>query len=130
MALLSRDQIFAADDRTYEYVPVPEWGGTVRVRSLTGKERDQFEASLIDKKTGQASKFANARARMVVMTVVDEHGNRMFSTDDINQLGAKSAGALDRVFDAARKLSGMTEEDLAELVEDFDAGPADDSFTD
>lgn len=130
MALLNRDAIFAVDDHKTEDVHVPEWGGTVRVKSLTGKERDQFEASLVDKKTGQASKFANARARLVVMTVVDEHGNRMFSLDDIGQLGGKSAAALTRVFDAARKLSGMTDEDLAELTEDFGDGPAEPSSTD
>ncbi|ASU81502.1 hypothetical protein CDO52_00720 [Nocardiopsis gilva YIM 90087] len=119
MALLSRDAILTVDDRRTEDVAVPEWGGTVRVRSLTGKERDAFEASLVDKKTGQASKLANARARMVAMTVVDERGNRMFSLDDISALGDKSAAALNRVFDVARRLCGMSDDDLAELVEDF-----------
>lgn len=130
MALLSRDDILKVDDRKYEEVAVPEWGGTVRVRSLTGRERDQFESSLVDKKTGQASRLANARARLVAMTLVDEDGNRMFSTDDVSALGTKSAAALERVFTAARRLCGMTDDDLAELVEDFDTGPSGSSTSD
>lgn len=130
MALLSRDDILKVDDRKYEEVAVPEWGGTVRVRSLTGRERDQFESSLVDKKTGQASRLANARARLVAMTLVDEDGNRLFSTDDVSALGTKSAAALERVFTAARRLCGMTDDDLAELVEDFSGDPSGSSTSD
>lgn len=130
MALLTHDQILGADDRRHEDTPVPEWGGTVRVRGLTGKERDAFEASLVDKKTGQTSKLANARARMLVMTLVDDDGNRLFSMEDVSALGAKSAAALERVFAVARRLSGMSDDDLAELVEDFDAGRTEPSSSD
>ncbi|MFF8768491.1 hypothetical protein ACF07Q_28585 [Nocardiopsis dassonvillei] len=123
MSLLSRDEILQADDRKYETVHVPQWGGSVRIRSLDGKERDIFEKSLVDKKTGAPSKVENARARLVAWTVVDADGRRIFSQGDIEALGKKSAAALDKVFTAARKLSGMTDEDLAELVEDFDVTP-------
>lgn len=130
MALLSRDQILTVADATTEDVAVPEWGGTVRVRSLSGKERDHFESSLIDKKTGRPSKVANARARLAAMTIVDSVGNRLFNSSDIEQLGNKSAVALERVFDTARRLCGMTDDDLAELTEDFDEAPGDASTSD
>ncbi|MFS8534357.1 MAG: hypothetical protein FWJ65_04295 [Limnochordales bacterium] len=130
MALLSRDDIIKIDDRKYEEVPVPEWGGTVRVRSLTGRERDQFEQSLVDKRTGRLSRLANARARLVALCLVDEQGNRLFSTDEAALLGQKSAAALERVFEVARRLCGMSDDDLAELVEDFDVTPDGGSTTD
>ncbi|MFE6305039.1 hypothetical protein [Nocardiopsis sp. NPDC057823] len=121
MALLTADQILAVNDEAYEEVHVPEWGGSVRVRGITGKERDSFEASLVDKKTGQTSKLSNARARLVVMTVVDEEGRRLFSIEDVAALGKKSAAALERVFKVATRLAGMSDDDLAELIEDFSA---------
>ena len=43
---LTRDQILAVSDIQTEEVHVPEWGGTVLVRGLTGAERDEFEAGM------------------------------------------------------------------------------------
>ncbi len=47
MNLLPRDLIDGADDLPVEDVEVPEWGGAVRLRTLTGSERDGFEASVV-----------------------------------------------------------------------------------
>ena len=42
--LLTRDLILKADDIQTREVEVPEWGGTVLIRALTGTERDAYEA--------------------------------------------------------------------------------------
>ena len=47
MKALTRDEILGADDLKTESVKVPEWGGTVLVRELTGAERDEWEASVV-----------------------------------------------------------------------------------
>ena len=47
VVFLNREAILAAEDLPRELVEVPEWGGAVYVRALTGAERDQFEASKI-----------------------------------------------------------------------------------
>ena len=44
---LSRDDILNAQDQQTEDVFVPQWEGTVTIRSMTGTERDQYEASLV-----------------------------------------------------------------------------------
>ena len=44
--MLTKDQILKSDDLPSEEVSVPEWGGSVMVRSMTGYERDQFEQSV------------------------------------------------------------------------------------
>lgn len=41
---------------------------------------------------------------------------RVFSDFDVDELGEVSAAALDRVFDACQKLSGITESDVVELT--------------
>jgi len=46
---------------------------------------------------------------------------------DVKALGEKSAAALERVFDVARKLSGLSEDDVEELAGDFDDAPNGDS---
>lgn len=123
--LLSREQILEAADRRTQDVEVPEWGGTVRVRALSGSERDDYEAGIVQLRSDGTRKFTlqNARARLVSLSICNEDNGRMFSDADIAALGAKSASALERVFDVARKLSGLTEDDVKELTEDFTDAP-------
>ena len=42
MNILSKDAILAADDLPRETVHVPEWGGDVYVRTMSGTDRDAF----------------------------------------------------------------------------------------
>ena len=118
--ILSRDDILKADDLKTEDVDVPEWGGVVRIRGLTGTQRDAFEASVVKMNgTNKQYNLTNLRARFVALCVVDADGKRLFSDQDVKQLGEKSATALERVWTAARKLSGMSEDDVEELAEGF-----------
>ena len=106
--VLSREDILKAEDRRIEVVEVPEWGGSVRVRSMTGAERDQFEGEVLDiRRGGVELKRANFRARLVVRTVVGDDDKPMFSPGDLEALGAKSAAALDRVIAVAMRLNGL-----------------------
>ena len=43
----------------------------------------------------------------------------MFTDADVVALGAKSAAALDRIYDVATRLSGITDEDVEEIAEDM-----------
>jgi hypothetical protein len=115
MAYLTRDEILTVQDRQFEDVEVPEWGGTVRLRGLTGQERDRLEASVISKQ-GKVTNLTNFRARLCALAIVDEDGERIFSDADVAALGIKSAAALERVFMAAQRLSGLSDDDVAELV--------------
>lgn len=131
MALLTRDQILQANDIQSRTIAVPEWGGEVRVRGLTGTERDRYEASLLQERKGGGYKqnLRNARTRLVVLGCVDEQGRRLFNDGDIEALAARSAAALERVFAAIREMSGMTEADIEELTENFDKAAGDDSYS-
>ena len=117
MALLSKSDILCANDLKTEDVDVPEWGGAVRVRSFTGRARDAFEASMV-RGEGKDRKvdLTNMRARLVSLTVIDEAGQRLFSDDEVELLGAKSGAALDRVFAVAQKLNGLSGADVEELT--------------
>lgn len=128
MALLSRGQILAAEDMPTEIVDVPEWGGSVKVKTLTGAERDAFEArGIIGRGRNREVNIQNIRARLVVETVVDDDCQPLFSRADINALGRKSSKALDRVFNAAMRLSGISEEDIEELGKASEDGQNGDS---
>jgi len=132
VALLSRDQILAAEDRTYDEVDCPEWGGSVRLRSITGAERDAYEQSLIQQRgNSRQMNLRNARAKLIVLCAVDEAGRRLFSGEaDVNALSRKNAKPLDRLFDACRKIAGLSDDDVDRLTEDFDETQGDASGTD
>jgi hypothetical protein len=122
--LLGRDDILKADDRTYEVIPVPEWGGSVRLRSLTGKERDAFEASMTNSPDGKRKgSVVNVRARLAALCIVDEIGAVVFSDSDVRALGNKSAAGLSRVFNKCNEMNGLSEADVAEMTEDFTGDP-------
>jgi len=102
---LTRDQILKADDLTIEPVDVPEWGGTVYVRVLSGEGKDTFE--LLTTGPDGARDVANFRAKWVAACACDETGAPLFSAEDVAALGRKSGDALDRVFDAGWRLNKM-----------------------
>jgi hypothetical protein len=125
MTLLSKTAILAAQDLQTEDVEVPEWGGAVRVRCFTGRERDAFEASMV-RGEGRDRKvdLTNMRARLVGLTVIDETGQRLFTDDEVDLLGAKSGAALDRVFAIAQKLNGLSGADVNELSKNSSGVPS------
>lgn len=109
--LLGRDAILGQKALTFEDVDVPEWGGTVRVRALTARERDEYEAEQVDFRNPKKPTIdlRNTRARLVALCAVDENGERLFSRKDVEALGEVSSTALDRVFRVAKRLSGLDE---------------------
>jgi hypothetical protein len=122
--MLSRADILSSADLPTEDLYVPEWNGTVRVRTLSGAERDAFEAASVQARGNNRSvNLANLRARLAVLCLVDADGNRLFSDLDAVGLGMKSAKALARVYDVAARLNGLTAEDAEELAKNSDGGP-------
>lgn len=128
---LNKEEILQAQDLPTELVSIPEWGGDVYVRGMTGAERDKWEASIVQTRgKDQTLNMVNIRAKLASITICDEQGNRLFTDADIARLSAKSAHALQRVFLVAQKLSGIGEDDVKELAEGLQADPKEDSTSD
>ena len=129
--MLNKEQILNADDLQIETVEVPEWSGSVCVRTLSGAERDSFEESLF---TGigkdRQTKMANVRARLCGLVICDEKGNRLFTAADIERLGKKSCRPLDRIYEVAQRLSGISDTDVEEMVKNSEAVQSEDSISD
>lgn len=114
--MLTRDEILKKVDTQIKIVKVPEWGGDVRVRGMTGEERDAFESSIVTVKGGKSEvDTKNIRAKLIVQCIVDEKGERLFGLDDIAALGKKSASALQRVFEVAGDLCGLTTSEIDKI---------------
>jgi hypothetical protein len=129
--LLNKEQIKQVSDIETLDVEVPEWGGVVRLKSLTGAERDRFEAGVVQGQGRNTTvNMKNLRAKLVAQSAVAEDGSPLFSEDDVKWLGEKSAKALNRLFNAAQSLSGLSDGDVKELTENFTNARSEDSASD
>ena len=111
-----RDLVLGAVEAPSELVQVPALGVAIRVRGMTGRERDAFEASCFEGKgKKRAFSMKNVRAKLVAYCCIEEDGRRLFTDDDAERLGDIRADVLDRLFGVAQRLSGISEEDADEL---------------
>jgi hypothetical protein len=115
-----RDSILSAKDSELRPVKVDEWGCTVYIKNMSGAERDAFETSIVStrkvggKKTREID-TVNFRARYLVKTIADENGQRVFTDEEADQLGAKNAKVVARLFDIAQEVNGLSDKDVEEL---------------
>jgi hypothetical protein len=110
---LTRDQIVRADDLPREEVNVPEWGGSVFVRMMTGSERESIEASF-QKRNKKADGFdwQGFRVEVIILTVCDDTGNSLFKKGDEALILGKSSAVIDRIYMRAMRLNRLGEDDI------------------
>lgn len=129
MKLLDRAAFFAAEDSKFEDVPVPQLGGMVRIRVLSGEARDAFNAYI--KSFGDEPRQASAiNAALLVQTCIEESGEPMFTLEDIDAIRKKSVGALDVMAAAAMRINGMGVEAVPEAEKNSESDQSDDSGSD
>ncbi len=124
MGLLTIEEIKNADDKRTVDVSCPEWGGDVRLRGLTGDERDELEFWSTRKKKNDGRGF---RVKLISMCAVNETGEPLFNGEAIKLLGGKSASVVERLFVASMKLAGLSNDDVEKLEKNSDDGPDSDS---
>jgi hypothetical protein len=124
---LSREAILGASDLEFADVLVPEWGGIIRLRTMTAEEWEHYESELADaRKSGD---YLNIRASLVARCAVDGDGNRLFTDADAQALGRKSKTALLRLFETARKLNAFGDDETKALEKNSEAQPGADSLS-
>lgn len=118
---LSKSKILAAKDVKTKSIDVPEWGGEVLIKTLSGLERDAFEDAYAKEDT------KNFRARFLAMAICDEKGERLFTDDEFSELGKKSAEVIHRLFEQAWAFSAFRQEDAEALGKDSKSDQSEDS---
>ena len=125
MTLVSKEDFLAKDDANYIEIEVPSWG-RIRVRSLSGAGRDRYLQDILQWEDGVATpKTEDSEALLLALTLVDEDGKLWFDNveEGVNILRQKDVGALQTVFEAAMKLSGLRQGDVVEAAENLDETP-------
>ncbi len=110
-----RERVLAKDDSNTDVVQVPEWGESIRIRSLTALEQERWWDILTMHDEKGIDPPGGRKASLVYMGCIDDEGGDLFKPEDIPILGQKHPVAMNRLFSAIQKLSGMTTEVQADI---------------
>ncbi len=105
--MLSRDEILSKAIVKQEVVNIPELGGDIIVSEMTGAERENWENSIEEK-----GRRTNLRAKLLVASLVDESGSRLFSQDDIEAVSKLPFSIIEKLCDISSKLNGFTSKEI------------------
>jgi hypothetical protein len=114
----SKDAILAlARSTKIERVEIDGLDAPIFVRGLSARERDAFEAScMAGKGKARGLNMDNVRARLLVRSICDANGERVFADHEADALGAVPAAVIDRLFTIAQQLSGLSPTDVDDLA--------------
>ena len=141
LRVLTGAEFLAIEDDDAEWVDLSRWAGDgagIWIRSMTAEERDGYEQGLIKQSQGRTARggsvemdLRNARAKLVARCAVSAEvdGVRIFSDADATKIGQKNAPMIDALYDVASRVSGIRQEDLDEVLEDFEGRPAEGGST-
>ena len=111
-------------ERPKEDIPVPELGEgkVIPVWGMTPKEKTAWEdrQSRLPK-SQKAAHLLQVRQRWVVECCRNDDGSKIFTIGQIEALGERSGVVMERLVNAALRLSGTSGEDLEKLAKNSDA---------
>ena len=115
--MLDKDTILSiSETRIPHEVVVDEWGGSVFVRSLSGRELDCLMADWRRLGAEDGKNAGRVLACVVAATACDETGELIFENSDIDKLHTLPVAGVKLVAEAALEFNGLTEE-MQETIE-------------
>lgn len=113
MSLTSADAILSISDLGAPVeLTVPEWGDTVYLRRPTANDRDEWEIYCQEHATKPKRVW---RAKLASMLICDEQNNLLFTAQQIEALGKKSAAAVNRIWEKGLEMMRITKDELYEI---------------
>lgn len=116
---LGREELLNWGKESLTPVDIKEKGGSLYVRSLSGKERASYLSDLkkaqeaLDKE-GNFEPLMHSVVTMIILAACDSSGNTLFTEEDREAIDAWPANVQDKVANAAIKKNGID----ADAVED------------
>jgi hypothetical protein len=125
MALLSKADLLKPAELETVDVPFPELGdgAVLRLRMMTGSERDQWETAI--RRPDGSRETTHFRARLVAACAVGPDGDLSFTPEEVAALGRQRGYVLDRAFDAALALNRLRAQDVDGLEKNCATGQGD-----
>lgn len=111
-----RDGILSANKTNIVRVDTPEWSpvGHVFVRTLRCSELSEYRKLFTEKEDGEIND-AEILIKFCIMTICDESGAAIFSTDDYEALCNGALPPMHRCYNEAMKLNALSVSAAQEL---------------
>lgn len=130
MPRLSAAAVLKADDLPREVVPVPEWGGDILLRALSGNELDAWRAEWrVKDQYGNPVLAANGTfasvdddnparsfARIILWAARNDDDTPLFAPDQLDALAGKAWPVLQRLGQKALALANQDAAGLAAIA--------------
>ena len=103
---MTKDQFLSFGKTAPVPVDVPEWGTTVYIKMMSGKDRCRWYSETV----ADEDAAAHNQASLLVKCLCDEQGTRLFSdsAEDMDAVNSKDWHALKRITTEALKLNKLT----------------------
>ena len=112
--IINRDQALKADDLRRDKVEIPEWGGDLYVREITGAESLVFDSWMAENKDNKKVLGVGWHPIMVMLCACDDKGKRIFQDDDLELLKGKNKVVISRIAEKAIKINKMGADEIEE----------------
>jgi hypothetical protein len=132
MTIANRNALLKVCERRYIDLDLEDAGVTVRIQSLSEKEKSSYETRLIAK-SGRGilrDRLQDATRRLIALCLVDENNDRIFLDSDVNQIGEMDSFVSSRIYDAAQEHCGFNKGDIEDTVGNSGEISVEDSPTD
>ena len=105
---MGREKLFELE---FEQIEIDIKGDKYIVKEMNAKDAGEYESSLYTV-VGQTVKYntKNAKEKLVLRTLCEVNGDRIFGDNDIALIGKLPASVVDKVFQIASKLNGLEKE--------------------
>ena len=131
MTIANRNALLKLCERRYIDLDLEDAGVTVRIQSLSEKEKSAYETRLIAK-SGRGilrDRLQDATRRLIALCLVDENNDRIFLDSDVNQIGEMDSFVSSRIYDAAQEHCGFNKGDIEDTVGNSEKITVEDSPT-
>ncbi len=125
--LATRDELLAATTgkRRFANVTLPVSLLQVRIRSLTERELSEYQGAVIGANRGvRRSRLMDANRRLIVLCVVNADGNLVFQPGDVEVVANWDAADSGYLSDVCSRHSGLSQQDIGDLVKNSETIPA------
>lgn len=114
--MLTRDDLLKPAQRRFANFRLSD-GREFRVRSLTEKERSEWELASVDKRgQPQRDRLISARRRLILATLVDGNGDLLMKLDDEAALADLDGRTAEEIYKAAAAHCGISDSDVETLT--------------
>jgi hypothetical protein len=124
--VLSKEAFLRHDSLRKELCELPEMGGSVWIRELSGKALLDYRARVgeMQAEAGEnadvtPSQSLELMALLISLTVCNEDGNLMFTESEASQLAYGSISVLQRLSEKAMEVSGISKQVADEVADNL-----------